>query len=334
MQVQPLMRREFITVLGGAAAWPLAGHAEQRERIPRVGVLLAFPEKDSYTQAILRAFTQALERFGWLQGKNIRIDYRFAAGDPALYKIYAAELVGLSPDVILAGATPAVAALREQTHTIPIVFVLVVDPVGQGFVQSLARPGGNITGYSTYDAPLMGKWLELLKEVAPGVTRVTVIFNPDTAPFAPLFNRAIEAAAPSFGMTVTLAPVHDVAEIEEAIATLAREPGGGLIDLPESFTVSHRDVVIAAAARHGLPLLGAGDFFPRAGALMSYWIDGVDQHVQAASYIDRILKGANAADLPVQDPTKFSLVINLKTAKALGLIVPPRMLDLADEVIE
>ena len=216
----------------------------------------------------------------------------------------------------------------------PIVFVLVVDPVGQGFVQSLARPAGNITGFSQYDATLMGKWLQLLKEVAPSVTRVAVIFNPDTAPFAPLFNREIEAAAPSFGMTVTLDPVHDEAGIEGVTAALAREPGGGLIDLPESFSVTHRDLIIAAAARHGLPLMGATEVFPRAGGMMSYWFDTVDVHAQAASYIDRILKGASPADLPVQRPTKFSLVINLRTAKTLGLIVPPNMLDLADEVIE
>jgi putative ABC transport system substrate-binding protein len=330
----PYRRRGFIAVLSAAAISPLAGYSQQTERIHRLGVLIAFPERDSYTQAIVAAFAQALERLGWVEGKNIWIDYRFAAGDLNLYQTYAEELVGLSPDALLAGATPAVVALRHQTSTIPIVFVLVVDPVGQGFVQSLARPGGNITGFTTYDAPMMGKWLQLLKEAAPGVTRVAVIFNPDTAPFAPLFNRAIEAAAPSFGMTVRIAPVYDDAGIEEAIAIEARQPGGGLIDLPESFTVSHRNVVIAAANRFGLPLMGAGDFFPRAGALMSYWIDGVDLHVRAASYLDRILRGASPADLPVQDPTKFSLIINLKTAKALGLTVPPSMLDLADEVIE
>jgi putative tryptophan/tyrosine transport system substrate-binding protein len=240
----------------------------------------------------------------------------------------------LSPDVLLAGASPAVAPLRQLTSTIPIVFVLVADPVGLGFVQSLARPGGNITGFSAYDAPLMGKWLQLLKEVAPRVTRVTVIFNPDTAPFAPLFNRAIEAAAPSFGITVTLAPVHDDAAIEEAIAAQAREPGGGLIDLPESFSSTHRDAIIASAVRHGLPLMGGNEVFPRAGSLMSYWFDIVEVHAQAASYIDRILKGASPADLPVQQPTKYSLVINLKTAKVLGLTIPPTVLALADEVIE
>jgi putative ABC transport system substrate-binding protein len=334
MRVRSFARRGFIAVLGAAAVWPLVAHAQQPERVRRVGVLIPYPENDAIAQKIVTAFAQALGSFGWVEGRNIRIDYRFAAGDPTLYKTYAEELVGLSPDVILAGASPALAPLRQQTRTIPIVFVLVADPVGLGFVQSLARPGGNITGFSAYDAPMMGKWVQLLKEVAPGVTRIAVIFNPDTAPFAPLFNRAIEAAAPSFGMTVTLAPVHDDAEIEEAIATHAREPGGGIINLPESFSITHRDVIIAAASRHGLPLFGGPEIFPRAGGLMTYWFDIVDVFVQAATYIDRILKGASPADLPVQQPTKYSLIINLKTAKALGLTVPPNVLDLADEVIE
>ena len=223
--------------------------------------------------------------------------------------------------------------MRQQTRTIPIVFVFVGDPVGQGFVQSLARPGGNITGFSSFDTALLGKWLQLLKEIAPGVTRVTVIFNPDTTPFDAFFNRGIEAAAPSFGMTVTLAPVHDDAAIEEAIAAQAREPGGGLISLPDSFNDAHRDVIIAAATRHRLPLIGTSPF-SRAGGLMSYWFDPVDLYAQAASYIDRILKGASPADLPVQQPTKYSLIINLKTAKALGLTVPQSILARADEVIE
>jgi len=325
-------RRAFITVLGGAAAWPLAGHAQQAERVRRVGVLMGFPENDPFTQRIVTTFAQALGRLGWVEGKNIRIDYRFAAGDPTLYKTYGAELVGLSPDAILASPAPAVAALREQTHTIPIVFVFVPDPVGLGFVQSLARPGGNITGFSSYDAPILGKWLQLLKEVAPSVTRVAVIFNPDTA-FSPLPKTAIEAAAPSVGVTVTLAPVHDDSAIEEAIAAQAREPGGCLISLPDSFNETHRDVIIAAAARHRLPDIGTPQF-PRAGGLMSYWFDPVELFAPAASYIDRILKGANPAELPVQQPTKYSLIINLKTAKALGLTVPPAMVDLADEVIE
>jgi putative tryptophan/tyrosine transport system substrate-binding protein len=325
-------RREFIAFIGGATAWPLSGYAEQPERVRRVGVLMGFRENDQFAQAMVAAFAQTLGRLGWVEGKNIRIDYRFAAGDPALFKAYAAELVGLAPDAVLASPGTSVAVLREQTRSIPIVFVLLPDPVGQGFVQSLARPGGNITGFSSFDAPLMGKWLELLKEVAPGVTHVAVIYNPGTA-FVPLLNRGIEAAAPSFGMTVTPAPVHDDAAIEQAIAAEAREPGGGLICLPDSFNVAHRDVIVTAAARHSLPLIGTAEF-PRAGGLMSYNFNGVDLHAQAASYIDRILKGANPADLPVQQPTKYSLIINLKTAKALGLTVPPAMLDLADEVIE
>jgi putative tryptophan/tyrosine transport system substrate-binding protein len=334
MRVRRSGRRRFITLLAGVVVWPVTGYAQQLERVRRVGVLLPYPENDPLTRPIVTAFTQALGRLGWTDGKNIRIYYRFAAGNPALFKTYAAELVGLSPDVILGSVSPAVAALRQETPTIPIVFVLVADPVGLGFVQSLARPGGNITGFSAFDAPLWGKLLGLFKQIAPGVTRVAVVFNPDTAPFAPLFNNAIEAAAPSFGMTVTLAPVHNDAEIEQAIATQAREPGGGLLDLPESFSVTHRDVIIAAATQHGLPLVGGTEVFPRSGGLMSYWFDTVDVHAQSASYIDRILRGASPADLPVQQPTKFSLIINLKTAKALGLDVPPVILSMADELIE
>jgi putative ABC transport system substrate-binding protein len=300
----------------------------------RIGVLMPFPENDAGTQADVTALAQALERFGWIEGKNIRLDYRFAAGDPMLFKTYAAELVGLSPEVILAGNTPAAAALQQQTRTIPIVFVLVADPIGMGFVQSLARPGGNITGFSSFDPPIMGKWLQLLKEVAPRVTRVAVIFNPETAPYATLANRAIESAAPSLGMTVRLAPVHDDLAIEEAIAAEAHQPGGGLVALPDSFNATHREAIIAEAARHSLPLIGASGVSPKAGALMSYWIHEPDLYSQAASYIDRILKGASPPDLPVQQPTKYALIINLKTAKALGLSVPPSMLDLADEVIE
>ena len=328
-----MRRREFIVVVGGAAMLPLAGNAEQAEGMRRVGVLMPFPENDTDTQALVKSFVRALERFGWVEGKNIQIIYRFAAGDPTLFTTCAAELVGLSPDAILASSPPAVVALRQQTRTIPIIFVFVVDPVGLGFVESLARPGGNITGFSMSDAPTMGKWLQMLKEIAPRITRVSVIFNPDTAPQAPLLNRGIENAAQSLGVTVALAPVHDDAGIEEAIASQAREPGGGLITLPNAFNDTHRAVIIAAATRHRLPLIGTTEF-PESGALMSYWFNRVDLHAQAASYIDRILRGANPADLPVQQPTKYLLIINLKTAKALGLTVPPSMLDLADEVIE
>ena len=329
-----MRRRSLLTVLGAAGLWPLAILAQQRERMRRVGVLMPFPESDAGTQADVTAFAQALGRFGWIEGKNIGLDYRFAAGNPMLFKTYAAELVSLSPDVILAGNTPAAAALQQQTRTIPIVFVLVADPVGMGFVQGLARPRGNITGFSSFDPPIMGKWLQLLKEVAPGVTRVAVIFNPETAPYATLANRAIESAAPFFGMTVRLAPVRDDLAIEEAITAEAHQPGGGLIALPDSFNATHREAIIAAAARHRLPVIGASGLSPKAGALMSYWIHEPDLYSQAASYIDRILKGASPADLPVQQPTKYSLIINLKTANELGLTVPPNMLDLADEVIE
>jgi putative ABC transport system substrate-binding protein len=330
-------RRGFIAALGGAAAWPLAAGAQQPERVRRVGVLTAYHENDPSTQPFVMAFAQALEGFGWAEGKNIQIDYRFAAGDPALFKSYAADLVGLAPDAILAGSSPAVAALRQQTRTIPIVFAAVGDPVGQGFVQSLARPGGNITGFSSADALLYGKWLQLLKEIAPRVTRVAVIFNPDATPAAALFNASIDAigaAAPSLGISVTLAPVRDDTGIEAAIAAQAREPGGGLIDYPDGgFTTTHRDVIIAAAARQRLPMIG-WHAVSRAGGLMSYWFDPVDSFAGAASYIDRILKGAKPADLPVQQPTKYSLIINLKTANALGLTVSQSILQRADEVIE
>ena len=328
-----MRRREFITVLGGGVLWPLAGNAQRAEPMRSVCVLISNAENDPTSQAYVTAFAEALRHLGWVEGKNIRIDYRFAAGDPTLFKTYAAELVGLSPDAILASNSPAVAALRQQTRTIPIVFLFVPDPVGQGFVESLARPGANITGFSSFDAPLMGKWLQLLKEIAPSVTRVAVIFNPDTAPYASTADRAIEAAAPSFGITVTLAPVHDDAAIEEAIAAQAREPGGALICLPDSFNVTHRDVIIAATTRHRLPVIGLPRLV-RAGGLISYTYDDIEMYAQAASYIDRILRGADPADLPVQQPTKWSLIINLKTAEAIGLTVPPNMLDLADEVIE
>jgi putative tryptophan/tyrosine transport system substrate-binding protein len=331
MKLRSLGRRKFIAVLTAAAAWPLVGHAQQHERMRRVGVLMLWREIDPLAQKCRTAFEQALGRFGWVEGKNIRIDYRFAAGDPALFKTYAAELVGLMPDAILGSTTPGLAALREQTRTIPVVFVLVGDPVGQGFVQSLARPGGNITGFSSFNTALMAKWLQLLKEVAPDLTRVAAIFNPDTTPYA-FFTREIEATAKSLKMTMTAAPVHDDAEIEEAIAAQARDSRGGLICLPDSFTVTHRDAIIAAATRHRLPLIG-GDPFAISGGLMSYWCDTVDLYTRAASYIDRILRGASPANLPVQQPAKYTLIINLKTAKELGLTVPPILLAQADEVI-
>jgi putative ABC transport system substrate-binding protein len=327
-----MRRRRLLVLIGGAVgSLPLGGAAQQPERLRRVGVLIAFPQTDPYAQAIVKTFTEALARIGWVEGKNIRIDYRFAGGNPALFKAYAEELVKLSPDAILTSTAPATLAMREQTRTIPIVFVIVPDPVGLGIVQSIAHPGGNLTGFASYDAAIIGKWLQLLKEAAPRITRVAIMFNPDTA-FAPPLDREI-ASALSFGVTGTLAPVHDDAGIEAAIETEARQPGGALICLPDSFNVTHRDLIVAAATHHGLPLLSMPDFC-KAGGLLSYWYDFVELHGEAATYIDRILKGGSPAALPVQYPTKYALMINLKTAKALGLTMPQSLLARADEVIE
>jgi putative ABC transport system substrate-binding protein len=325
-------RREFLTLLGGAAAWPLAARAQQPERIRRLAWLIAFPEKSPLARALAGAVPQALQRLGWVEGRNIRIDYRFAAGDPALFKSYAADLVGLSPDAILASTTPATSAVREKTLTIPTIFVLVPDPIGVGFVQSFPRPGGNMTGFISYDAPLIGKWVQLLKEIAPGITGAAAIFNPDTAYPPSFIVREIEAAS-SVGVAATLAPVRDSAGIEAVIAAQAREPGRGLMIMPDSFNVTHRDVIISAATRHRLPFIGF-DAFATTGGLMTYFADAVDLHVQATAYVDRILKGEKPSELPVQAPTKYKLWINLKTAKALGLDVPPTLVARADEVIE
>jgi len=330
-----MKRRDFLSMFLAAATAlsPRTGAAQQPERMRRVGVLLPFAENDVPALASVKDLAQALHRRGWTDDKNIRIDTRFAANDPARLDAYAAELVAVSPDALLAAIPPAVAALRKRTGTIPIVFTYVADPVGQGIVKNLARPGGNITGISSFDAPMMAKWLQLLKEAAPSVTRVAIIFNPDTAPYAPFLNAPVEAAAPSLGIMVTLAPAHDDEAIDKTAADVATEPGGGIIAMPDSFTTSHRNAIMAAAARHRLPLIGL-PFFTSGGGLMSYWVDAAEVQEQAASYIDRILRGARPSDLPVQNPTKFLLTINLKTAKALGLTVPQSLLARADEVIE
>jgi putative ABC transport system substrate-binding protein len=323
-----MRRREFLGVLGVAAGWPLTGQAQQRERIRRVGVLLANPKNHPFARAFVAAITGALGRLGWVEGKNIRFDFRFAAGDPALFKTDAAELVRLKPDAILASTSPALAALQQQTDTIPIVFVDVPAPVGRGLVASLSHPGGNITGFASYDASIIGKWAQLLKET--GVTRVSIIFNPQTA-LASL-DRTIKAAT-SAGVSVRLALAHDDAGIEEAIAAEAGAPGGGLVVLPDSFNVTHSATIVAAAIRAKLPSIGV-EGFSKEGGLLSYWFDSIELHAEAASYIDRILRGANPADLPVQYPTKYLLVVNMETAKALGLKIPPPLLAAADEVIE
>src|SRR5262245_37409173 len=328
-----MRRREFITLIGGAAAWPLAARAQQGERMRRIGVLIGLAENDAEAQARVIAFREELRKQGWAEGRNVQIDFRWAVGDDERVRAFAKELVDLQPDVLVAHSTPETAALLHQTHAIPIVFVQVVDPVGSGFVQSFARPGGNATGFTNHDqATLGGKWLELLKQIAPSVTRVTFIFNPETMPIYLL--RSVEAAPPSFGVKLIPAPVRDTGEIERAISEFAREPNGGLLVLPDIFTGSHREPIIAQAALHRLPAIYPFRFFATSGGLMSYGIEPVALYRQAAAYVDRILRGAKPGTLPVQAPTKIELVINLKTAKALGLTIPPGVLAIADEVIE
>jgi putative tryptophan/tyrosine transport system substrate-binding protein len=330
-----MRRREFVILLGGgaAAAWPLAARAQQSNRLRVVGVLLAMAPDDPEAQLRIKAFEAGLRELGWTEGRNLRLEYRWAGGDAALLRKQATELVGLAPDLILATSTPVLAALRQE-KTLPIVFVQVTDPIGGGFVPNLARPGGSLTGFTSFEFTIGSKWLEALKHVAPAVTRVALIFNPDTAPFAHLFWQPVEAAAPSFDIEPMQAPVRDVGEIERTIAAFARNANGGLMVLPDVSTTNHRDLIIALAARHRLPAVYPYRFFAASGGLMSYGSDLADVHRRAASYVDRILKGAVPGDLPVQAPTKFEFVINLKTAKALGLTVPPRWLGRADEVIE
>jgi putative ABC transport system substrate-binding protein len=325
-------RRDFITGLVGAAtAWPVAARAQQSQRIYRLGWLISFPETNPLAQASVREFRNAMRRLGWVEGKDIYIEYRYAAAEPARFKAYAAELVGQAPDILLATTAPSATALHSLTRSIPIVFVLVPDPVGLGFVETFRRPGGHMTGFISFDAPIIGKWIQLLKEIAPAISRVAAIYNPDTA-LSPSLDREIAAAA-AFGVTVVRVEVRDPVGLEDAIAVEASEPGRGVMVLPDSFNTRHRDLIIAAANRHNLPLI-AWDIFAPAGGLMSYWFDSAELHAQAATYVDRILKGEKPADLPVQALTKYKLAINLKTAKALGLAVPPSLLVRADEVIE
>jgi putative ABC transport system substrate-binding protein len=327
-----MRRREFITLLGGAAAgWPLAARGQQPQRIFRLGWLISFPESNPLAQASVREFGKAMRTLGWVEGKDIHIEYRYAAAEPDRFKAYAAELVRLAPDILLATTAPSATALQSLTRTIPIVFVLVPDPVGLGFVETLRRPGGNMTGFISFDAPIIGKWVQLLKEIAPAISRVAAIYNPDTA-LSPSLDREIVAAA-SFGVSVVRVEVRDPAGLADAIALEGSEPGRGLMVLPDSFGTRHRDLIIAAANRHKLPLI-AWDIFVPAGGLLSYWFDSAELHAQAASYVTRILKGDKPSDLPVQTPTRYKLAINLKTAKALGLEVPATLLARADEVIE
>jgi putative tryptophan/tyrosine transport system substrate-binding protein len=328
-------RREFITLLGGAAAaWPLAARAQRSDRVRRIVFLHGIAENDPEAQARVVAFRQGLEALGWVESRNIQVQHRFSGGDFAQMQAYTAQVVDSSPDLIVASSSPVIAALKQATNTIPIVFAVVNDPLGQGFVASQARPGGNITGFTFVDFPMIGKWLELLKEIAPGVNRITLVFNPQTAAYYPIFLREFAAGAASLAAEVSATPVRDATEIEAAAAALAREPGGGLIAGPDPFLNARREVVMAMSTRHRLPVIFGFRRYVTEGALMSYGPDTVDIVRRSASYVDRILKGEKPADLPVQAPNRYELAINLKTTKALGLEVPPTLLARADEVIE
>jgi putative ABC transport system substrate-binding protein len=330
-----MRRREFITLLGGAAVWPLGARAQRSERMRRIGVLMGYAESDREAQAYVAAFREGLQKFGWTEGRSIRIDTRWATtNDAESRQRSAGELVALQPDVILSHGTPATATLLQRTRTIPIIFVNVSDPVGSGFVASFPRPGGNVTGFINMEPTLAGKWLELLKEIAPRVVRVALLFHPATAPFAEYWLNPFNAAGASFGVQAITAPVHDTSELETIIAAQAREPNGGMIVMPDVFTTAHRMEITSLAARYRLPAVYPYRFFAEVGGLLSYGSKLVDNFRRAAEYADRILKGEKPSDLPVQAPVKYELVINLKTAKALGLDVPLQLQQRADELIE
>jgi putative tryptophan/tyrosine transport system substrate-binding protein len=327
-------RREFITLLGGAAAaWPLTARAQQGERIRRIAVVMNSAADDPVGQTRIAAFLQGLQQFGWSVGQNLQIDTRWAAGDADRIRRHASELAALAPDVIVATGSSTVGPLQRATRSVPIVFVSTVDPVGGGFVESLARPGTNATGFTAFEYGMSGKWLELLKEVAPRVTRVGVIRDPEIAAGAGQFG-AIQSVAPSFGVELRPIGLRDASEIERAVTAFTRSANDGLIVTPSALTLVHRAAIIALAARHKLPAIYSERHFVAAGGLISYGPDRVDQYRQAAAYVDRILRGEKPADLPVQAPTKYQLAINLKTAKRLGLEMPATLLARADEVIE
>ena len=329
-----MRRREFITFLGGTvAAWPLTARAQQDERMRRIGVLMPSAADHAEYQTRMAAFLQGLQQLGWSDGRNVRIDIRYAAGDANLIRKYAAELIALAPDVILAPGSTSLGPLLQATRTVPIVFTTLLDPVGAGFVDSLARPGGNVTGFIAFEYGLSGKWLELLKQIAPSLTRVAILRDPNTAAGIGQF-AAIQSVAPSLGVELRPIDVREAGEIERAVTTFARSSNGGLIVTAGSGSAIHRDLIITLAARHKLPAVYGDRHFVTSGGLISYGPDRVDQYRQAAGYIDRIFKGEKPADLPVQAPTKYQIVVNLKTAKALGLTVPPSVLARADEVIE
>ena len=328
-----MRRREFLGVVGSAAVWPLAAQAQQAERVRRIGVLMDMALDDANSSPRTTAFLRGLQQLGWTDGRNVRIETRWAAGNADLQRRYAAELVALAPDVILATASPTVAALQAATRAVPIVFAHAADPVGAGFVDSLSRPGGNATGFVLFEYSISAKWLELLKELAPRVTKVAVLRDPATAAGMGQFG-AIQSVAPSFGMELRPVNARDPGEIERAITNFAAESNGGLIVTANPLAALHRGLITALAARHKLPAVYSNRSFVAASGLVSYGPDFTDQYRQAAAYVDRILKGEKPADLPVQTPTKYELVINLKTARAMGLTMPPTLLARADEVIE
>jgi putative ABC transport system substrate-binding protein len=328
-------RRELVTLLGGAAAtWPLAARAQQAERMRRIGVLMTFGEGDAGGQARVAAFRDGLQKLGWEEGRNIRVDTRWATADVASIERLAKELVALQPDLILSNNTPTTAALLQQTRTIPIVFAVVSDPVGSRFVASFPRPGGNVTGLTNIEPTMPGKWLELLKEIAPRINRAAFLFNPATATYADYYVNPFKAAAASLSVGAVIASVRDRSELESVISAQAREPNGGLVVMTDSFTSTHRAEITSLAARYRLAAIYPFRFFAELGGLISYGNDLFDSFQRAAGYVDRILRGEKPADLPVQAPTKYELVINLKTARALGLAVPPTLVARADEVIE
>jgi ABC-type uncharacterized transport system substrate-binding protein len=325
-------RREFITLLGGAAAWPLAARAQQGERMRRIGVLMSVADSPEGA-ARLAAFLKGLQQLGWTEGRNVQIDRRWGAGDAERARRYAAELVALGPDVILASGDHSVVASQQATRTVPIVFTVVSDPVGTGYVETLARPGGNMTGFTLFEYSTSAKYLELLKEIAPGVKRAAVVREAGTATGTGQF-AAIQAAAPALGIELSAIGVRDVGEIESGIASFARSPNGGLVVTGSAPAAVHSDLIIALAARHKLPAVYFARFVVAAGGLIAYGPDFLDVHRRPAAYVDRILKGEKPANLPVQAPTKYELVINLKTAKTIGHTIPPTVIARADEVIE
>jgi putative tryptophan/tyrosine transport system substrate-binding protein len=330
-----MRRREFTRLLGGATlAWSVAAHAQQTERVRRIGVLTASAESDQEGQSALAVFRKELRKLGWIEGRNIEIDIRWAAGDVELMKRFAKELSALQPDLILTSSTPAAATMLQQTHTIPIVFVIVADPVGSGFVASLPRPGGNATGFTPIVRSLGSKWVELLKEIAPQITRVALLFNPPTATFIEGFLDPFKGAAASVGAEAIVAPINGMPDFEALVATETSEPKIGLVVIPDAFTTRHRTEITASAARYHVPAIYWSRSFTDVGGLISYGPYIVDEYRRAALYADRILKGSKPSDLPVQAPVKFEMVINLGTAKALGLEVSPSLLASADDVIE